>query len=122
MRIAIPPIRQRKSIQKNLEVYFDTHKLPYFNRAIKAICKYYKLPTPVVEWYEYLRWGTVIGLTHENGKIHLVHPENWKKGRKYNTMEQWINAVYHELGHYILWTDPERKADKFAEYMSKGVK
>jgi hypothetical protein len=72
------------------------------------------LKRPQVEWFEYLDWGRTAGRTYENGKIHLVHPENWKKGRKYNSERQWVNMVYHEMGHYIFWADAERKADTFA--------
>jgi len=78
-----------------------------------------KLPT--VEWYEYLDWGKGAGRTWDNGIIQLVHPENWKKGRKYNTMKQWIHTVHHEMGHYLFWTDAERKADLFAAGMMQGV-
>ena len=51
----------------------------------------------------------------------MVHPENWKNGRKYNSEKQWINAVYHELGHYVFWADAERKADTFAARMERGL-
>jgi hypothetical protein len=74
-----------------------------------------------VEWFEYLDWGRTAGRTYENGKIHLVHPENWKKGRKYNSERQWVNTVYHEMGHYIFWADAERKADTFALRMERNA-
>jgi len=48
-------------------------------------------------------------------------PENWKRGRKYNTEKQWVNAVYHEMGHYIFWADAERKADSFALKMERSL-
>jgi hypothetical protein len=74
-----------------------------------------------VEWFEYLDWGKTAGRTYEDGRIHLVHPENWKKGRKYRSERQWINTVYHEIGHYVLWADAERKADRFAYRFVRGV-
>jgi predicted SprT family Zn-dependent metalloprotease len=76
---------------------------------------------PKVEWFEYMDWGKTAGKTYENGQIYLVHPENWKKGRKYNSERRWINTVYHELGHYIFWTDAETKANNFALRMVRGV-
>ena len=76
---------------------------------------------PAVEWFEYLDWGRTGGRCYEDGKIHLVHPENWKKGRKYNSERKWIQTVYHELGHYVLWADAERKADTFACRFVRGV-
>jgi hypothetical protein len=92
-----------------------------FNRAVRALCRFYSLKRPSVEWFEYLDWGRVAGTTYEDGKIHMVHPENWKNGRKYNSERQWINAVYHEFGHYVFWADAERKADTFAFRMARGM-
>ena len=30
--------------------------------------------------------------------------------------------VYHEMGHYLFWTDAERKADAFAFRMVRGLR
>lgn len=121
MRMILPTERERGVIQGHLVTFFRDHREAEFNRAIGAICRFYKLKRPKVEWYEYIDWGKSAGRTYENGKIHLVHPENWKRGRKYNSERQWVNAVYHEMGHYIFWTDAERKADKFAFRMERRV-
>ena len=121
MRMILPPIRLRRSVQRQLATFFREHHDPDFNRGIGAICRFYRLKRPQVEWFQYLDWGRIAGRTYENGKIHLVHPENWKKGRKYNSERQWINAVYHEMGHYIFWSDAERKADTFAARMQRHV-
>ena len=121
MRMILPPVRERRVIQRYLETFFDDHKLVSFNRAIGALCRFYHLKRPLVQWFEYLDWGRAAGKTYEDGTIHLVHPENWKNGRKYNSQRQWINAVYHELGHYVFWADEERKADLFASKMEKNV-
>jgi hypothetical protein len=50
-----------------------------------------------------------------------VHPDGWKRGRKYNSERQWVHTVYHEMGHYVLWADAERKADGFAYRFVRGV-
>ncbi len=121
MRMILPSQRQRRVIQRNLECFFRDHHEADFNRAIGAICRFYHLKRPKIIWFEYLDWGRVAGKTYEDGKIHLVHPENWKKGRKYNSERQWIDAVYHELGHYVFWADAERKANLFAFRMARGV-
>jgi predicted SprT family Zn-dependent metalloprotease len=76
---------------------------------------------PNVAWFEYIDWGKTAGETYENGNIHLVHPENWKRGRKYNSERGWINMVYHELAHYFFWADAETKADTFAVRMVRGL-
>jgi hypothetical protein len=121
MRMVLPPLKERRAIDRSLLIFFRDEKISEFNRAIGAICRFYKLKRPKIEWYEYLDWGRSVGRTYENGKVHLVHPENWKKGRKYNSEGQWINAVYHEMGHYLFWTDAERKADTFAARMERDV-
>lgn len=121
MHMIVPPLKERRMIDRLLAAYFRAHKASNFNRAIAEICRFYRLKRPRVEWFEYLDWGRLAGRTYENGKIHLVHPENWKKGRKYNSEKQWMNAVYHEMGHYIFWADAERKADTFANRMERNV-
>lgn len=122
MRMTLPPIRERRLIHRYLSAFFHDHsRSADFNRGISSLCRFYNLKRPPVEWFEYLDWGRAAGKTYEDGMIHLVHPENWKRGRKYNSERQWINAVYHEMGHYVFWADAERKADTFAFRMAKGV-
>jgi hypothetical protein len=121
MRMIVPPLKERRMINRLLAAFFRGHRPSDFNRAIAEICRFYRLKRPRVEWFEYLDWGRSAGRTYENGKIHLVHPENWKQGRKYNSEKQWMNAVYHEMGHYIFWSDAERKADTFANRMERNI-
>lgn len=121
MRMMLPTLRDRRSVDRHLRVFFTTHDSAHFRRAITLICRFYSIRVPTVEWFEYLDWGKGAGRTYENGKIHLLHPECWKRGRKYNSMKQWIHTVHHEMGHYLFWTDAERKADLFASNMMDGV-
>jgi hypothetical protein len=121
MRMIFPGLRVRRTVDRMLTVFFRHYRLPYFRRAIGTLSRFYELPTPRFEWFEYIDWGKTAGRTYENGSIHLVHPENWKRGRKYNSERQWIHTVYHELGHYVLWSDAERKADMFAYRFVRGV-
>ena len=121
MRMMFPGVRERRTIDRLLASFFRDYKLGEFRRAIRAMSRFYNLPTPNVHWFEYLDWGKSGGRTYENGKIHLVHPENWKKGRKYNSERRWVHTVFHEMGHYVLWADAERKADHFAYRFIRGV-
>ena len=121
MRMILPPLRARYAIDKLLQSFFADYREADFRCAIIALSRFYSLPTPKVAWFEYLDWGKTGGRTYENGKIHLVHPENWKRGRKYNSERRWINTVYHEIAHYIFWSDAERKADTFAYRMVLGI-
>ena len=121
MRIFVPGVRERRTIDRQLTTFFRTHGPGQFRSAIAAISRYYQLRSPRVEWFEYLDWGKSGGRTFEDGKVALVHPENWKRGRKYNSERRWIQTVYHEMGHYVLWADAERKADAFAYRFVRGV-
>jgi hypothetical protein len=121
MRMILPPLRDRRAIHRSLRLFFQSHRATDFNRAMSTMCRFFHLARPRVEWFEYIDWGRTGGKTYENGKIHLVHPENWKKGRKYNSERQWVSMVFHEMGHYVLWADAERKADAFAARMMRGL-
>jgi hypothetical protein len=118
----VPPIVRRREIDRNLVLFFREHRSSAFRRAISEFCRYYSVRCPSIEWYEYIDWGKTAGKTFEDGRIHLVHPENWKRGRIYNRERMWIAMVYHEMGHYLFWTDAERKADAFAFRMLRGLR
>jgi hypothetical protein len=122
VRMIVPPIAHRRAIDRAFVVFFREHRAAAFRRAISAFCSYYGVKRPTIEWYEYLDWGKTAGKTFEDGRIHLVHPENWKRGRIYNSERMWIQMVYHEMGHYLFWTDAERKADAFAVRMVRGLR
>jgi hypothetical protein len=121
MRMMFPGLRERRLVDRQLTAFFREHREIDFRRGIAVLSRFYDLPCPPVVWFEYLDWGKTAGRTFENGSIHLVHPENWKRGRKYNSERQWIHTVYHEFGHYVLWADAERKADGFAYRFVRGV-
>jgi len=121
MKMVLPGLRERRRIDKLLTSFFLDYRPAGFRRAMVGLSRFYHLPTPRVVWFEYLDWGKSGGRTYEDGKIHLVHPENWKRGRKYNSERRWISTVYHEMGHYVLWADAERKADAFAYGFVRGV-
>lgn len=121
MRMMLPPLKERRVIDRLLSSFFAEYKPQDFRKAIATMCRFYHLKNPRVEWFEYLDWGKTAGKTYENGQIYLVHPENWKQGRKYNSQRSWINTVYHEMGHYVFWADAENKADMFASRMVRGL-
>ena len=121
MRMILPGIRQRRQVDRLLTGFFRDYRSGLFRRAMAALSRFYALPAPRVAWFEYLDWGKTGGRTYDDGRIHLVHPENWKRGRKYNSERQWVHTVYHEMGHYVLWANAERKADRFAYRFVRGV-
>jgi predicted SprT family Zn-dependent metalloprotease len=118
----VPPIAYRRAIDQELTRFFHSHRAASFNRAVARLCRYYNVRRPRVSWYEYLDWGKTAGKTYEDGRIHIVHPENWKRGRVYNTERMWVQMIYHEMAHYLFWTDAERKADMFMRRMVNGIR
>ena len=122
MRMLVPPIVQRREIDRQLASYFQNHRLSTFQRAISGFCRFYGVKRPHVQWFEYIDWGRTAGRTFEDGRIHLVHPENWKRCRVYNSERMWVQTVYHELGHYVFWSDAERKAEAFTLRMVRGLR
>jgi hypothetical protein len=121
VRMIVPPLAHRKSIDRSLAVFFQTHRPAAFRRAISDLCDYYHVKRPRIEWYEYLDWGKTAGKTMEDGRILLVHPENWKRGRIYKSERMWVQMIYHEMAHYLFWTDAERKAESFTRRMVLGL-
>jgi len=117
----LPTVRDRRDVDRALRAFFTNYRAADFRRFISTVCRFYGVKQPRVEWYEYLDWGKGGGRTWDDGRIGLVHPEFWKRGRKYNSMRQWIHTVHHEMGHYLFWADAERKADLFADNMMHGV-
>jgi predicted SprT family Zn-dependent metalloprotease len=122
VRMIVPPLTHRKAIDRRLVVFFRSHRSAAFRRAVSDMCRYYSVKRPRIEWYEYIDWGKTAGKTLENGRILLVHPENWKRGRVYNSERMWVQMVYHEMAHYLFWTDAERKADAFTRRMVRGLR
>jgi hypothetical protein len=122
VRMIVPPLALRRSIDRGLSAYFRTQKAAEFRRAVAEFCRFYGVKRPRIEWYEYLDWGKTAGKTYENGRMHLIHPENWKRGRIYKSERLWIQTFYHEMGHFLFWSDAERKADTFSRRMVRGLR
>ena len=118
----VPPIVRRREMDRELVRFFHDHRKAYFRRAVSKFCRYYHVKSPRIEWYEYIDWGKTAGKTFEDGRIHLVHPENWKRGRVYKSERMWVQMVYHELAHYLFWSDPESKAETFTHRMVRGLR
>ncbi len=122
MRMILPPITHRRAIDRDLTGFFRSHRKPMFNRAISRLCRFYSVRRPRISWFEYLDWGKTAGKTYDDGRIHLMHPENWKRGRVYNSERMWVQLIYHEMAHYIFWTNAEVKADLFMRRMVFGLR
>src|SRR5262245_66600357 len=97
MRMILPGVRHRRTIDRQLTAFFRDHREHEFRCAIRSLSRFYHLRCPRVEWFEYLDWGRTAGRCYENGKVHLVHPENWKKGRKYNSERTWTRTASRDV-------------------------
>jgi hypothetical protein len=122
VRILVPPIVQRREIDRRLAGYFQNPRPSMFRRAIADFCRFYGVKRPHIQWFEYIDRGRTAGRTFEDGRIHLVHPDSWKRCRVYNSERMWVQTVYHELGHYVFWSDAERKAEVFTLRMVRGLR
>lgn len=122
VRMLVPPVVLRRDLDRRLVDFFRHQQLTVFRQAITDFCRYYAVKPARIEWYQYIDWGKAAGKTFEDGRIHLIHPENWKRGRIYKSERMWVETVYHELAHYLFWTDAERKAEEFTLRMVRGLK
>jgi len=122
VRMLVPPVVHRREMDRKLVEFFRHGRPILFRRAIADFCRYFVVKPPRIEWCEYIDWGKAAGKTFDDGRIHLVHPDNWRRGRVYNSERMWVQTVYHELGHYLFWTDAERKAEAFTCRMVRGLK
>jgi hypothetical protein len=118
----VPPVSQRREIDRKLSAYFQTHRPSVFREAISDFCRFYGVKRPKIQWFEHIDSGRTAGRTFEDGRIHLIHPENWKRCRVYHSERMWVQTVYHELAHYVFWCDAERKADAFTFRMVRGLR
>jgi hypothetical protein len=122
VRMLVPPVVHRREMDRKLVEFFHEDRPTIFRRAIADFCRFYVVKPPRIEWCEYIDWGRAAGKTFEDGRIHLVHPENWRRGRIYRSERLWVQTVYHELAHYLFWTDAERKAEAFTCRMVRGLR
>lgn len=120
MKLLTPPIKDCRYIHKKLRLAYKENEYigngtpddKEFNRAIKRFCEFYKIWTPRIDWAIEIHSGKYLGLCSDTGVITLLTPATHQGGER-----GWINTVYHELGHFILWADAEAKAEAFAKRM-----
>lgn len=110
--LLLPPKKSCQKIDENLRQFFVLHKISYFNRALKILCRFYEVKDPQIEWYEYIDYGKTWGKTWSDGKIHLIHPKEWADKKR--SVADWCTTFYHEIYHYLTFVDEENKADKFS--------
>lgn len=121
MRLLLPGVRLRRQIDDALVRFFHGHQDPDFDKAVRLFCHFYQLTMPKITWYEYLAKGHVLGqCDEETGQIDLIYPPHWIT-KKLGSDRMWVRVALHELAHYVLWADAERKAWQFADRFVGGL-
>ena len=124
MKIALPTKKDCKYIRKKLRIFYEANRIYQeyptyqhieFHRAMLRMFTFFQLPTPKIEWIKSfgLMFGQpetkILGQCTTDGIIKLLTPYF------HNTnFEGWLDTVYHEIGHYVLWVDTEKNAKEFA--------
>lgn len=122
MRILVPSARDRRRLYGIMLDSFAAEDIKLCKIAMGEVAAKYHLPPPKILWAErseVLR--ATLGACYEDGTIELVHPEWWARRRACNDPHTWVKVAYHELGHYVLWAQAEKKADTFCDAMLAGV-
>lgn len=123
MKIALPNLIQCKRMYKLLENFYSENVLEksindytQFNHAIMIFCSSYNMvkPNRIRFRRSFKDDRKCLGKCYESGNIDVLYPCNF-----YGDCKSWIGVVYHELGHYYLWSKAEEKAIEFELKMLK---
>ena len=125
MKLALPPGKDCKYVRRKLKLFWKANcdnkfspenEIKEFNRALQRLFKFFQLSIPEVSWYEKLGvlGQKTLGECTQDGEIRLLTPYYHGDG-----FEGWLNTLYHEVGHYVLWCNAEKKASEFASKMRR---
>jgi hypothetical protein len=122
MKLALPSRKDCEYIRRKLKIFYETNKSynAYPNResnclerALTRLFKFFQLTKPRIVWYEHFGLGSnTLGRCTLSGEIELITPFHYD-----GSFESWLDTFYHEIGHYVLWYDTEKKAKEFAGKM-----
>ena len=108
MRMILPPLKERRVVDRFLSAFFRKYKNLHFRKAIAALCRFYHLKNPKVEWFEYIDWGKTAGKTYENGQIYLVSILRIGK-RAASTTPSGAGSIRFIMRWVIMFSGPMRK-------------
>ena len=119
-------MRERRQIDSLLQKFYREEGISDFREALSIFCKFFQLKKPKIIWRKLIDAGQSAGRTYEGatGPVMLIHPRHWKKSDNKHlrhTSFNWKNVFYHEMGHFVHWSDAEQKADAFARKMERGL-
>lgn len=121
MRLLIPGLKIRRPLVAELSEFFRYEKPARLRSAARQLAAFYRLPVPDIRMVECWTDRRLKGETLENGRIYLMAPRAWKLRRVEHTEREWLAVALHEMAHYVLWADAERKADRWAALWLTGL-
>ena len=125
MRMRIPGKRVRQKLIDELFAFFNNEiKQKQLRESLRQLTEYYELPPPKLKFlYRSINNGDTLGVTFDEGVIHLIHPEYWKNSPRYGNLsaKTWVRTVLHEMGHYIFWAECEKKANLYEKRMIEDI-
>lgn len=124
MKILYPDENICKAIKTWINAYYtfeDELNLKFLQIAIRTFCIYYELPTPKLKMRKRFKDTQCLGQCSDDGLLEFIYPSYYHPlgGNKKN---RWIRMVFHELGHYYLWSNAEKKANEFEREMMRRCK
>jgi len=121
MKILLPSLMKCRRIYKLLKIFYETEKKNEFidnktpfNHALILFCAFYNMQVPHIRFRRSFGHEKCVGMCTNRGHIELLYPYNYD-----GNAQSWIGIVYHELGHYYLWSEAETKALEFELKMLK---
>ena len=111
-RLRFPSRALRERIAELVTIAYDTEEHEPLYEAADIVTQFYGLAT--VRRFVFRRRfrEQILGRCWQSGWIEILHPATAKA--RGNERAAWVQAVLHELGHYVFWVDDERRADAFA--------
>jgi hypothetical protein len=107
-------------LEKNNEYGISALNQQFFNQGIEIFCKYYEIDIPIIKFKKKIDEQNALGECTEKGKINLLCPNIFYERKKKEDLScDYVGLIYHELGHYYLWSDAEIKALEFELKMLK---
>ena len=111
-RLRFPPRGRREAVVDLVLSAYDTEEHEPLYDAASLLTTYYGL-APVRRFVFRRRFREqILGRCWQSGWIEILHPATAKA--RGTDRAAWVQAVLHELGHYVFWVDDERRADAFA--------
>ncbi len=130
MKILLPPRYICKKMYSLFHDFYDAEKenegrmsvdnYKLFREGVKIFCEWYELDYPSINFKRKVDNTKSLGECTEKGTLNLMYPNVFhKRNVNKNSNYSYVALVFHELGHYYLWSNAEIKALEFELKMIK---